>query len=338
MSSSNIDQVVESILNAKTLYDVLGVDAKNLDKAVLRKAYLKTSVAVHPDKCQHAQATQAFQRVAEAWGTLSDDGARAEYDAELRNSSYSSNNGYYNGNNHHGDKTHYANDFERTHMPSFQEALFMFATATSMFSGGGPTSRSGNAVNAASDFMETIFWAQRLAEGRNDNNNNDNNNPNNDSNNNGNYAQDRSGDFDNSNNNNNTKNSSTTGSMGMDAAAKDPLSSGMALGSGLRAIAGVQRAMGMRKSAAATEKAATGVQVAAMGAAVAQKANENPAVRRTLERGSNALKNNPQLAKGLRASLKMAGSVLQTMQQAQQEAQQQQSQQNGTSSSNSRRY
>jgi curved DNA-binding protein CbpA len=322
--SESTDRLVQGILDAKTLYDVLGLSPQSMDKASLRKAYLKTSVSVHPDKCSHPQATQAFQRVAEAWGTLSDDSFRAEYDAELRqNSSGSFQQHNYGNSNDTAGSTHYAQDFERAHMPSFQEALFMFATVTSMFSGaGGSGGGSGSAASTrsasvASDFLETLFWAQQLAEGRNQGNGYSNHD-----------SQARGAgdfnDFDNDKNNTNTNNKPQSAS---DMAANDPLRAGMALGSGLRAIAGVQRAMGMRKSAAATEKAALGVQVAAMGATVLKNANENPAVKRTLERGQDALKNNPQLANGLRASLKMAGSVIQALQAAQQEAQQQQQQQ-----------
>lgn len=302
-------RVVEDILSAKTLYDVLGVSPP-LEEASLRKAYLKTSVKVHPDKNQHPQATEAFQRVAEAMEILNDASARAAYDAELRNPS--PNGSSYTSSSH---KPQYAYDFERSHMPSFQEALFMFATATSMFSsgGGGAATRSGSAVNAASDFVETLFWAQQLAEGRQKEDN-----------------------FDNNNNNDDPQKQQTSRAAGAaETAAKDPFNSGMALGTGLRAFASAQRAMGMKKSATATEKAATTVQVAAMGATVLKAANENPAVKRTLERGQSAMKNNPQLAKGLRASLSLAGSIVTALQEVQKESQQQQ--QNGGASAGTKR-
>jgi curved DNA-binding protein CbpA len=343
MSASDTDEapdknkLVLDILNAKSLYDVLGVSPQiiQIDQSSLRKAYLKTSVAVHPDKCNHPQATQAFQRVAEAWGTLSDDSLRADYDAELRQKSchgfgFSKRKDYDNDNSN---DTHFAPDFERTHMPSFQEALFMFATVTSMFSGAG--AGAGNATRSssvASDFLETMFWAQQLANGRNQGNGNLNHD---------NRERDAC-DFNhfdyNGNNNNNDNNDSNKPHSATEAAANDPLRTGLALGSGLRTIAGVQRAMGMRKSAAATEKAAVGVQMAAVGVSVMKKANENPAVKRTLERGQDAFQNNPQLVNGLRASLKMAGSVIQAFHQAQQEAQQQHQQQpHGPGSSNPQR-
>ena len=323
-------KVVEDILAAPTLYDVLGVQqANSLDASALRKAYLTTSVKVHPDKNQHPQATEAFQRVAEAWGILSDESAKQMYDAELRGSSYAGGGGggggspaAANGSSKNAGTQYYAYDFERSNMPSFADALFMFAAVTSMFSasvkgsggaaaagGGGrggataSASRSGSAVHAASDLMETLFWAQKLAEGRNHDNMS----------------------------NQDFQNRSADGSFqpqnNADTIKNHPLTSGMAFGSGLRAVAGAQRMMGMRKSAAATEKAATAVQVAAMGATVLKAASENPAVQRTLERGQSNFKNNPQLGKSIQASFKMAGTVIQALQRAQEESRQQQQQQ-----------
>ena len=43
--------VIDEILHAKTHYDVLGVDSSSLDTAALRKAYLRRSLKIHPDKC-----------------------------------------------------------------------------------------------------------------------------------------------------------------------------------------------------------------------------------------------------------------------------------------------
>ena len=86
--------------------------------------------------------------------------------------------------------------------------------------------------------------------------------------------------------------------------------------------------MGFKKGAAATEKAATTVQVAAMGATVLKAAHENPAVQRTLERGKDVLQKNPQIAKGFRASMKMAGTLAKTIHQQMEEQNKQQQQQN----------
>eukprot|EP00512_Aurantiochytrium_limacinum_P004680 CAMPEP_0171503222 /NCGR_PEP_ID=MMETSP0958-20121227/10740_1 /TAXON_ID=87120 /ORGANISM="Aurantiochytrium limacinum, Strain ATCCMYA-1381" /LENGTH=270 /DNA_ID=CAMNT_0012038617 /DNA_START=89 /DNA_END=901 /DNA_ORIENTATION=+ len=75
------DAVIDSILEAETLYEVLQVKkTDDLSAAVLRKAYLKRSMQCHPDKSSHPRATEAFQRVAEAYDTLSDGLKRAQYD------------------------------------------------------------------------------------------------------------------------------------------------------------------------------------------------------------------------------------------------------------------
>lgn len=337
---------VQEILAAKTLYDIFGTDRST---APLRKQYLMASVKVHPDKNPHPQATESFQRVAEAWGTLSDASNRSAYDRELRNTT--SNNNQNSSNNNGGGAQHYAADFERSHMPSFGDALFMFATATAMFSsmggGGGNTgattstgaagaagvgaaaaSRTSSTTNAASDLLETLFWAQKLAGGRSDDDDQQQQQ----------QHGSRSGvggDYDNTYNGSSNNNRDTTKGppSAAETAAKHPMTSGMALGSGLRAVAGAQRMMGMRKSAEAMEKAATTVQVAAMGATVLKAASENPAVQRTMERGQSTMKNNPQIGRGLRASLKMAGSVILTLAQAQHEAQQQQQQEQGNNNS-----
>lgn len=73
---------VDEILAATSLYSVLGVDPADLSEssAGLRRAYLRRSMQVHPDKSPHANATQAFQRVAEAYDVLSDPSKKAEYD------------------------------------------------------------------------------------------------------------------------------------------------------------------------------------------------------------------------------------------------------------------
>jgi curved DNA-binding protein CbpA len=297
---------VERILAAKTLYEVLGVDPKALDFSALRKAYLSTSVKVHPDKNPHPDATAAFQRVAEAWNTLSDDSARAAYDAELRSTAFSPSAARATGTP--AGPQYYAYDFERTHMPSFPEALFMFAAATSMFMGGtsaaGSSSGAGGGAgafkNVASDFVDTLFWAQKLSEGR----------------------QEETEYMDPNDPNFNGQNARS--GTAAEAASNNPMASGMALGSGLRAVAATQRMMGFKKGAAATEKAASTVQMAAVGASVLKAASDVPAVQRTLERGKNSLQNNPQIGQGLRASLKFAGHLVQSLLEAQDEAQQQQ--------------
>lgn len=135
-------EVVIEILNASTHYEVLGVP-ETVDSAALRRAYLTKSVQVHPDKCNDPKATEAFQRVAEAWQVLSNEETRAQYDAR--------------------DKYDQADDgkphttYTPPPPPSFQEALFAFAAATSMM---------GGRASAAGSMAQTMYWAEKLVYGR----------------------------------------------------------------------------------------------------------------------------------------------------------------------------
>mmetsp|Transcript_26725 Transcript_26725/g.57466 ORF Transcript_26725/g.57466 Transcript_26725/m.57466 type:complete len:282 (+) Transcript_26725:95-940(+) len=70
----------------KTHYDVLGIDdPKNSNQAVIRKAYLRTSLRCHPDKNpgREEEAKAEFVEVGQAYSILKDDAKRAAYDREL---------------------------------------------------------------------------------------------------------------------------------------------------------------------------------------------------------------------------------------------------------------
>ena len=73
--------VTAAILAAEDHYDVLQVPG-GAKTDEIRKNYLRISVRVHPDRNQDPNATQAFQRVSEAYAVLSDEEARRKYDAE----------------------------------------------------------------------------------------------------------------------------------------------------------------------------------------------------------------------------------------------------------------
>ena len=73
--------VVAAILSAEDHYDVLQVPG-GAKTDEIRRNYLRISVRVHPDRNQDPNATQAFQRVSEAYAVLSDEEARRKYDAE----------------------------------------------------------------------------------------------------------------------------------------------------------------------------------------------------------------------------------------------------------------
>jgi len=61
-------------------YAVLGVEA-TADTAAIRKVYWRLSLLVHPDKCSHASAHEAFQAVSKAAKLLQDEAGRRAHDA-----------------------------------------------------------------------------------------------------------------------------------------------------------------------------------------------------------------------------------------------------------------
>lgn len=65
---------------AMDAYAVLGVEA-TADAASIRKSYWRVSLLVHPDKCSHPAAQEAFQAVSKAAQLLQDTQQRAAHDA-----------------------------------------------------------------------------------------------------------------------------------------------------------------------------------------------------------------------------------------------------------------
>lgn len=60
-------------------YAMLGVD-KSADEDAIKKAYKKTALRIHPDKCKEDGAEEAFKKVGEAMSVLSDADKRRQYD------------------------------------------------------------------------------------------------------------------------------------------------------------------------------------------------------------------------------------------------------------------
>eukprot|EP00569_Conticribra_weissflogii_P008948 CAMPEP_0171363264 /NCGR_PEP_ID=MMETSP0879-20121228/3246_1 /TAXON_ID=67004 /ORGANISM="Thalassiosira weissflogii, Strain CCMP1336" /LENGTH=96 /DNA_ID=CAMNT_0011870381 /DNA_START=280 /DNA_END=566 /DNA_ORIENTATION=+ len=67
-------------LNSSDYYQILGCP-RNADEDTLKKAYRKLAVKWHPDKNPDSEeATKNFQKVSEAYATLSDPKKRQMYD------------------------------------------------------------------------------------------------------------------------------------------------------------------------------------------------------------------------------------------------------------------
>ncbi|XXQ29952.1 J domain-containing protein [Plasmodiophora brassicae] len=70
-------------MTATTFYDLLGVSkSDDLTADVLRKAYYKKALLVHPDKDPSPEAVARFQELSRAFEVLSDPDTRARYDLD----------------------------------------------------------------------------------------------------------------------------------------------------------------------------------------------------------------------------------------------------------------
>uniref|UniRef100_A0A7S3V0Z4 J domain-containing protein n=1 Tax=Aplanochytrium stocchinoi TaxID=215587 RepID=A0A7S3V0Z4_9STRA len=79
----------QEVLNAVDYFEVLGFpkyneESINIAEAELRRHYLRRSMRVHPDKNKHPKSTEAFQRIAVAYETLSIEQKKNEYILLLR--------------------------------------------------------------------------------------------------------------------------------------------------------------------------------------------------------------------------------------------------------------
>ena len=75
-------ETIEELFKTKNLYEVLGT-TEDADPAMIKKAYRKTSLKVHPDRAepQHRKlATKKFQALLTVYNVLSDKSARTLYD------------------------------------------------------------------------------------------------------------------------------------------------------------------------------------------------------------------------------------------------------------------
>ncbi len=64
-------------------YTILNV-SKTADLDTIKKSYRRLAMLVHPDRCNLTGSTEAFKKVGNAYGTLSDEQKRATYDFDSR--------------------------------------------------------------------------------------------------------------------------------------------------------------------------------------------------------------------------------------------------------------
>lgn len=74
-----MDENVSRILRARDFYEVLGVQ-RDCDQETLKRCYRRVAASVHPDRCKDERATEAFQKVSNAYQVLSDEEKRRHYD------------------------------------------------------------------------------------------------------------------------------------------------------------------------------------------------------------------------------------------------------------------
>eukprot|EP00899_Mesostigma_viride_P006928 jgi/Mesvir1/16236/Mv08489-RA.1 len=70
---TSAEDFLEAILSAGNFFARLSLPVAPVERSDVRKAYRALALKCHPDKCEDARATDAFQRLSEAFETLYDE-------------------------------------------------------------------------------------------------------------------------------------------------------------------------------------------------------------------------------------------------------------------------
>jgi len=137
---SQADSSVEiaRLLQARTPWEVLGV-AVHSPKAICRQAYLRRSLTVHPDKCKHPRAGEAFRRLADAYKHLSEGGPWRDGPAApstQRQSTHSSSSQDQHQQGHPFYQPHGSDDERGGHSPGCDPFAFFREAAEQAFQSG----------------------------------------------------------------------------------------------------------------------------------------------------------------------------------------------------------
>ena len=83
---TNLDPIINKILNAKTFYDVLDI-SKKASKTEILSAYQQSKNIIYPNLI-YPKANQAYTRLFDAYDILSDPIQKESYDLHLKFSQY----------------------------------------------------------------------------------------------------------------------------------------------------------------------------------------------------------------------------------------------------------
>eukprot|EP00667_Euglena_gracilis_P016008 EG_transcript_16700 len=81
--AERVEDEVRRVLRSESFFDLLGLPQDVSDEDAVRRAYKALSVRIHPDKCSHPDAAEAFKQLRRACDVLLDPDTRAAHRAEV---------------------------------------------------------------------------------------------------------------------------------------------------------------------------------------------------------------------------------------------------------------